>query len=289
MQDMSFFGGFGGTTSRLRDRNIFGVVVGIVTDNVHPEGDYRVRVKFPTLPSSEGDDAKGSSQNKDQSWWARIVTFGAFKDGAGAFFLPEVDSEVLVAFMNGDFNQPIVIGTVWNGIEKPAYSNKEGTSPTNRYQSNDAKFKLKSEAKKNDVRGISTRKKHELVFNDNATEPGVVLSSGQKHRIVLNDKDNQPTQIEIYDGKEENYILIDNKNKKITIETKTGDMLLKAKNTIRLEAKTIETKSDQDTQMQVGKNFEMKASSNMTLKASGQGNVESSGTMTIKGSTVNIN
>ena len=66
-------------------------------------------------------------------------------------------------------------------------------------------------------------------------------------------------------------------------------MLLKAKETIRLEAKVIETKSDQDTKMEVGKNFEMKASSNMTMKASGQGDVTSSGTMTIKGSTVNIN
>jgi len=281
MQDSSFLGGFGGTTQRLRDRSIYGVVVGIVTDNCHPDGDYRVRVRFPTLPGDGG--------SQDQSWWCRIATFGAAKGGTGAFFLPEVDAEVLVAFLHGDFNQPIVIGSVWNGIDKPAYSNTDGSSKTSRYQNNDAKFQAKVEAKKNDIRGFSTRAKHELTFNDNASEPGIILSSGQKHRIVLNDKDNQPTQIEIYDGKEENYILIDNKNKKITIETKTGDMLLKAKETITLEAKNIVTKSDQATKMTVGTNYEMKASSNMTMKASGQGDIESSGTMTIKGSTVNIN
>jgi uncharacterized protein involved in type VI secretion and phage assembly len=264
-------------SDRMYSASIYGAYVGLVTDNVHPEGDYRVRVKFPTLP------------NDDQSWWCRIATFGASAGGMGAFFLPEVNDEVVVVFLNGDFNQGIVIGGVWNGVDKPAYSNKDAQSKTDRYQSNDAKFKLKSEAKKNDIRSISTRKKHELVFNDNASEPGVVLSSGQKHRIVLNDKDNQPTQIEIYDGKEENYILIDNKNKKITIETKTGDMLFKAKNTIRLECTTLETESSKETKMKVGTNFEMKASSNMTLKASGSGDIESSGTMTIKGSTVNIN
>lgn len=262
---------------RLHANNQFGLTVGIVTDNVHPQGDYRVRVKFPTLPGT------------DQSWWCRISTFGASKGGMGVFFLPEIDDEVLVAFVNGDFQQGVVVGTLWNGQDKPAYSNQDASSKTDRFQSNDAKFKLKSEAKKNDVRSISTRKKHELVFNDNASEPGVALSSGQKHRIVLNDKDNQPTQIEIYDGKEENYILIDNKNKKITIETKTGDMLFKAKNTIRLECNKLETDSKADTEMKVGANYKMTASSNMTIKASGSGDIESSGTMTIKGATVNIN
>ena len=280
MQD-SLLDSFGLTSQRLRDRPIYGFVVGIVTDNSHPEGDYRVRVKFPTLPGEGG--------NPDQSWWCRIITDGAGKDGSGNFFLPEIDAEVLVAFLHGEFDQPIVVGTVWNGVDKPAYSNVDGSSKTNRYQSNDAKFKGTSEAKKNDVRSISTRKKHELAFNDNASNPMVTLSSGQKHRIVLNDKGNEATQIEIYDGKEENYILIDTKNKKITIETKTGDMLLKAKGTIRLEADLIETESQKDTTMKVGKNFEMKASSNMTMKASGQGNIESSGTLVIKGSTVNIN
>jgi uncharacterized protein involved in type VI secretion and phage assembly len=276
MDDAAFLKSTPGT-KRMKDNKFYGVVTAIVTDNVHPEGDYRVRVRFPWLPGT------------DQSWWARIATFGAAKDGQGAFFLPEIDSEVLVGFENGDFDHPIVLGTLWNGVHKPAYSNKEAQSDTDRYQSNDEKFKGKTDAKKNDVRSVSSRKKHELVLNDNASEPKVVLASGQKHRIVLSDKGNEPTQIEIYDGKEENYILIDTKNKKITVETKTGSMLLKAKETIRLEAKTIETSSDQDTSMKVGKNFEMKASSNMTLKASGQGEVQSSGTMTIKGATVNIN
>lgn len=281
--------GPGGVAGRLSDRKMYGLVVGIVTDNVHPEGDYRVRVKFPTLPSSDGSSPNGGSENSDQSWWARIATYGAFKNGDGMFFLPEIDTEVLCAFLNGDFNQPIVVGTLWNGMDKPSYNNGGGSSPTGRWQGDDAKFRGSPEAKKNDLRGISTRAKHELLFNDNASNPMVAISSGKKHRIVLNDKGNEPTQIEIYDGKEENYILIDTKSKKITIETKTGDMLLKAKNTIRLEAKTIETDSQQDTSMKVGKNYTVQTSSNTTIKSNGQCNIEASGTMTIKGATVNIN
>ena len=76
-------------------RHISGAMIGIVTDNVNPEGDYRVRVRFPTLPGT------------DTSWWCRIATFGAHQNGTGSFFLPEIDSEVVVIFNNGDFNQGI--------------------------------------------------------------------------------------------------------------------------------------------------------------------------------------
>ena len=262
---------------RDKQEKFYGVVSAVVTDNVCGENqngfdkDYRVRVKFPWLP---GDD---------QSYWARITTFGAGPD-RGAFFLPEVDDEVLVIFVEGDFQQPVVIGTLWNGKDKPTYSNKDASG-----KGTWSSFEGKNEAKKNDLRMFTSRKFHQLIFNDNKSEPRVTLHSSQKHRIVLDDKGNEANKIEIYDGKEENYILIDTKNKKITIETKTGDMLLKAKNTLRIECKTLETNSDQETNMKVGTNFKMEAGTNMTLKAGAQAEIKSGAVMTIKGSVVNIN
>ena len=62
---------------RDSDTKIYGVVIGLVTDNVHPEGQYMVRVRFPWLPGT------------DQSWWARISNFMSGKE-RGAFWLPEV-------------------------------------------------------------------------------------------------------------------------------------------------------------------------------------------------------
>ena len=66
-------------------------------------------------------------------------------------------------------------------------------------------------------------------------------------------------------------------------------VLVEGMTQIVLEAKTIETQSDKDTTMKAGNNLDMKASSNFTLKAGGSGEVNSSGTLTVKGSTVNIN
>ena len=271
------------SSGQVSGANQANIRIGIVTDNVDPKGDYRVKIKFPTLAA-----AKGSGQDED-SFWCRISTFGAGKGGRGMFSLPEKDDEVLVCCVDGDINQSVVIGTMWNGVDKPSMSNKDATSPTQRFNKDHGDYRGQADAKKNDIRSFSSRANHELIFNDNASNPRVTVMSGCKHRIVLNDEGNQPTKIEIYDGKEENYILIDTKNKKITMETKTGSILIKAKDTIRLEAKTIETESQQETNQKAGTNWNFKVGSNMTLKANGQADIESAGTMIIKGSTVNIN
>ncbi len=267
----------------------YGAVLAVVTDIVHKEGptygggavaknDYRVRIKYTHLP---GQDASG---------WARIGTFMASPKGVGAFFLPELHDEVVVIFEMGDFDKPIIIASLWNGVDKPSYSENQGKSETQRFQDNDAIFKGKTDPKKNDMKSLSFRAGHELIFNSNASEPRVTLSSGKKHRIVLNDKGNEPTQIEIYDGKEENYILIDTKNKKITMESKTGDILIKAKKTIRMECEKYELKTDKDAELEIGQNYQMKAKSKTTIETTGGTlDMKSSGVMTIKGSKVNIN
>ncbi len=266
--------------SELIDREsrnkIYGVTIAIVTKNEHPTGQYCVRVRFPWLPN-------GGSSNAEESDWCRIATFGAGKD-RGMFCLPEVGDEVLVAFEHGDIARPFVIGTLWNGVDQPILDNKSKT-----LDKLHASALNEGNRQKDDRRVFRSRAYHVLEFNDNKDKPRFQIVSGAGHRFVLDDKGGEPTKIELYDGKEENYILIDTKNKKITIETKTGDMLLKAKNTIRLEAKSIETKSDKDTKMQVGGNWNAEASSNVTIKASSSMTLESGSTMTIKGSTVNIN
>lgn len=70
-----------------------------------PEGIGRVQVR---LFSFDGPD----SQNAPL--WARVaVPFGG--GNRGGFFIPDVDDEVLVSFVNGDPRQPIVIGGLWSG------------------------------------------------------------------------------------------------------------------------------------------------------------------------------
>ncbi len=81
-QDRSVHGLLGQGGGAANDR-IYGLVIGIVTDNNDPDNIGRVKVKFPWL----GDDV--------ESWWARIAAPGAGPD-YGIVWVPQVNDEVLV-------------------------------------------------------------------------------------------------------------------------------------------------------------------------------------------------
>ncbi len=87
-------------------KNQAGVVVGIVVNLDDPNGQGRIQVKFPWLP------------DRHSSSWAPVAAAFAGK-GRGAFLMPEVGDEVLVAFEHGEFDHPFIVGFLWNGADPP--------------------------------------------------------------------------------------------------------------------------------------------------------------------------
>jgi uncharacterized protein involved in type VI secretion and phage assembly len=85
---------------------INGVMPGIVTNLMDPLALGRVKVKFAWL-----DDMVESD-------WARIAT-PMSGSSMGFQFTPQANDEVLVAFENGDFNRPYVVGGLWNMTSRP--------------------------------------------------------------------------------------------------------------------------------------------------------------------------
>lgn len=72
---------------------------------------------------------------QDAPMWARVVAPFAGKD-RGAFFLPDVDDEVLVVFVQGDPRHPLVLGGLWNGASSaPATIESGGRNRYKRIQS----------------------------------------------------------------------------------------------------------------------------------------------------------
>jgi phage protein D len=92
-----------------------GLVIGIVTDNQDPDGQGRVKVKFPWLSSDHASD------------WARVVVPGGGPE-RGIEFLPEINDEVLVGFELGDVHYPYVLGGLWNGRDAPPKKNDQVVS-----------------------------------------------------------------------------------------------------------------------------------------------------------------
>jgi uncharacterized protein involved in type VI secretion and phage assembly len=83
----------------------YGVHPALVTDIKDPDNQGRVKIKLPWLPDSAGATCE---------LWARLATFMA-GNNRGAWFIPDVDDEVLVAFEAGELRRPYVIGALWNG------------------------------------------------------------------------------------------------------------------------------------------------------------------------------
>ncbi len=141
-------------------QKIYGVVIGIVTNNQDPDKLGRVKVKFPWL------------SNEDESFWARIASPMAGKE-RGIYFLPEVDDEVLVVFEHGDMRFPYVIGALWNGQDLPPENNEDG---------------------KNNLRIIKSRSGHIIRLNDeDGKEKIEIIDKSEKNSLVFDTASNTIT------------------------------------------------------------------------------------------------
>jgi type VI secretion system secreted protein VgrG len=89
-----------------------GVVVGRAGEEVHTDALGRVRVKF------HGD--RHGNADEHASCWIRVAQMWAGA-GYGAMVLPRVGMEVVVAFVDGNPDCPLVIGCVYDGANAPPH------------------------------------------------------------------------------------------------------------------------------------------------------------------------
>lgn len=77
------------------------------SQEVHADAQGRIRVKFHFQ-----DDADASASQ--DSTWLRVAQRYA-GPGVGSQFLPRIGQEVLVGFLGGDIDRPVVLGALYNG------------------------------------------------------------------------------------------------------------------------------------------------------------------------------
>ena len=145
-------------TEKAADTRLFGLVVGVVTNNQDPDGLGRVKVRFPWLSDDE------------ESHGARIAVPMGGKE-RGTYFLPEVDDEVLVAFEHGNVDFPFVLGALWNGKDKPTESNGNGS---------------------NDNRSLTSRSGHVIRFGDRSGGEKIeIIDKTGNNRVVITSSTNK--------------------------------------------------------------------------------------------------
>jgi type VI secretion system secreted protein VgrG len=128
------------------------IVTGKAGDEIHTDKYGRVKVKFHW--------DRGEAKDETSSCWVRVAQIWA---GArwGAMHIPRVGQEVIVEFLEGDPDQPIVTGRVYNSDNMPPYD-----LPGNKTQSG-----LKSRS----TLGGNMNHFNELRFEDKKGEEQVYL------------------------------------------------------------------------------------------------------------------
>ena len=96
------------------------VISGMQTATVvGPEGEEIFCDKYGRVKVQFHWDREGK-KDADSSCWLRVAQVWAGK-GWGAFFWPRIGHEVVVIFEEGDPDQPMIIGSVYNAANMPAF------------------------------------------------------------------------------------------------------------------------------------------------------------------------
>jgi len=245
-------------------------VVGPAGEEIFTDKYGRVKVQFHWDREGQADSTS--------SCWIRVAQ-GWASNKWGAMFIPRIGMEVLVHFLEGDPDQPIITGCVYNPQAMPPYTlPDEKTKST--VKSNTSKggggfneFRFEDKAgreqvflhaqKNQDIRVKSDRK--ELVMND-------------RHLIVKNDKFEKVE-------KDKHLKITGDHNEKVdgTISVKAGvDILEKAGNKFAVDA-------GMEIHLKSGMSMTLESGASLTLKVGGNFINVNSGGVFISGSLVMIN
>ena len=238
-----------------------GLLLGMVKENYDADHPGMLRVTLPAL-GAEGDE----------TFWARMTTPYAGKD-YGSYFLPEVGDAVVVGFVGGDSQSPVVLGCFWH---------------------NKNTFPAETVTEKNEQKAIITKGGNSILITD-GDKSGITVKTKAGHSITISDQD-KTIKLATNNGK--NIILLDEGNS--SVEILSGDKLtIKAKE-ILIEGKTTIKGSDITGEANngltlKGKTVKLEGNSTkisgQTLEATGSTSVkvESSAVLTLKGSITKIN
>jgi len=210
-----------------------------------PDGQTRIQVDVPMI-AADGDGV-----------WARIASPYATKN-AGVFFMPEVEDEVVLSFVNNDPSFPVIVGSLYSSPRNPPFTPDQPN--TNKAIVSNSQLKITMEDVKKIIE-ISTPGGHKVTMSDD-----------QKTITILDSNSNK----------------MEMSSSGISISS-PGDITIKATGQIQMEAQTnVSIKATADLSMQ-GLNVSAKAQVALQAQGQAQAELSASGQTTVRGAIVMIN
>lgn len=288
------------------------LVVGKSGEEITTDQYGRIKVKFHWDRAEASDDTC--------SCWIRVAQPWAGK-AYGAFFLPRIGQEVVVTFLEGDPDRPLITGSVYNAKQTVPYALPD----------NQTRTIIKSDSSK------GSGGSNEICFEDKKGEEDFYIHAQKDlHLTVLNDETTTITKnrsvtikeaddtLTVSQGKRTVTIQADetheNKAKltynvtsdlaltvggKLTVSV-TGDLTLKVSGAVKITGDSdvnvsamgamtqkstgaMTTESQQNMTIKAGINLNQEAGAAFKAKANATANVEAGAILVLKGALVKIN
>jgi Rhs element Vgr protein len=154
-----------------------------------PDGQGRILVRLPIIDNT----------NVKNGVWTRVASLDA-GNNRGSFFMPEVNDEVIVGFINDDPRQAVLLGMV-NSSALPAA-----------WQPSTA----------NNIKGFQSRSKMQFTFDDGQLQ--LTLTTKNGNQIQFDDKAESITM------QDQNQNMIQMNSQGITLSSGTGTITIQAPN-----------------------------------------------------------
>lgn len=232
------------------------IVVGPSGEEIYTDEHGRVKVQFHW-------DREGKKDDKS-SCWIRVTQLWV-GNGWGSLHLPRIGQEVIVDFLEGDPDRPIIIGQLYNGVNLPPYP-------------------LPAERTKSCIKSSSTpggEGANEIRFEDKKGEEQLFI-----HAEKQQDNRVKGDSLE-WVGRDRHLIVDRNRYEKVSGDqhfTVLGDRNEKVNGTLSLTVSAdLEQKVATKHALEAGQEIHLKAGSNLVIESRGQI------TLKVGGNFVNIN
>lgn len=212
----------------LEKPRIYGYISAIVTgpsnQDVFRDELARIKVRFLW-------DLEGKKNKEKSSGWVRVAeTFAG--SNFGAIFLPRVGQEVIVVFMDGDPDRPLVVGALYNGLNKPPYKDADISCIKTQTLGDKKRF-------------------NELKFIDKKQKEQIYVRAQKDLEILINENAN---------------ITLKKGNYTLTLEK--GNVKVEVKGSINVHAtKDISFKADKNITLDANQSITLNAKKDITFKA----------------------
>ncbi len=183
-----------------------------------PEGLYRIQVEIP------------SASAEPNVTWARMAQYYATSN-SGFFFLPELDDEVVLGFLENDSTFPIILGSLYNGKKSAPYVAEED----------------------NNIKAIVTRSNMKIEFDEDKKD--ITISTPANNFLKLSE-----------DGKS---IELKDQNDNSVLLSSEGITLISA-NDVTISGNDIKISASGNLEMEASQQLKADGGASAALSAAGQ-------------------